>query len=307
MAVLTLALALAAAQPTAVVQDPPYGRGMPPRASDHVVVMAVEESRCPTCAPQRRTIRRSGTWLREDEVYADRSETSFSDFASGTSVLIVREPTGAIRRLSVERMREGDSRRRHRTATGRRDEVLGEPCEIWAISGENHVSESCETADGVQLRLRYPAYGGGADIESSQAISVERRPLRPGNVRPPADFFAHAPWPARTAAGNAPAYSVRLVSTRRGEAREQIRRGQGNLGSGERDSDDGTRHFSGGDGTNFFSFDADADGRPIRLEVGRPDARYRFRWREQWTPVAGAAPATCSANAAPGRKTPAFN
>lgn len=260
----------------------------PPIAADHAVVMDVVESPGIGSGPNRRTIIRSGQWVREERAYADRTETAYADLAAGTTYRIVRDPAGAVQRLTVERYRAGD--RVHavsRAATGRRDNALGEACEIWAITGQYYHVESCETADGIQLWSRFPSPGAGPDIFAARAISIERRPVRPEEVRPPADFFRLAPWPTLSATGQA-GYEVRLVSTTRGEARVQVRRQRADSGSGRSDSDDGTRYFWASNGIARYSYRAEADGRPIKLEVELRSASPfggAFRRLDRWVPV----------------------
>ena len=268
---------------------------MPPAAADHVVVMGVVESPGIGSGPNRRTTMRSGQWVREERAYADRTETAYADLAAGTTYRIERDPAGAVRRLTVERYRAGD--RFHavaRAATGRRDTALGEACEIWTITGQYYHVESCETADGIQLWSRHPSPGAGPDIFAARALSIERRPVRPEEVRPPPDFFRLAPWPA-VSAGGEPGYEVRLVSTTRGEARRQVVRRQGDAGSARSDSDDGTRYFSAGNARAHFYYRAERDGRPIELKVELWSASPfggAFRRPDRWQPVRGRRPRT---------------
>jgi hypothetical protein len=279
------ALLLAVAPAATPTHAPPGLADAPPFAVDHVVVMDVRESACIGCGDNRRTIVRAGQWVRVESVYADRTETLYADLATGTSYLIVRDRTGVVQRLKVERYSENDVfDLRHRAPTGRRDSALGQSCEIWTISGQYYHEESCETVDGIQLWARFPSPGGGQDIFAVRAISVDRHAVRPEDVRPPRDFFRLAPWPVLAENGQA-GYEVRLVSTTRGAARQQVRRRQGGLRSGQNDSDNGTHDFGASSPLSHYFYKTEADGRPLTLEVERwsashfrRDARLVERW-----------------------------
>ena len=245
----------------ASVLAPPEAQDLPAAAVDHVVIMEVEESVCITCGAHRRTLTRSGSWVREERVYADRSETYYSDFASATSFRVVRNRQGEVVKLSAERFRDKDDyRATSRAATGRYDTTLGERCEIWALTSPFLKGESCETADGVQLWIRL------GSVSSARATSVERLPVGAGDARAPADFFRLAPWPKPPADGRG-GYEVRLVSTTRGKPRREVLRRQGIWGSGRSDSDSGTSLFWAADESSRFSYTEGADGRPLALEV----------------------------------------
>ncbi len=283
IAIMTAALRVAEPVP------PPDAQELPAVASDHVVAR-VREGRC--CGHRRRTITRSGSWVRDERLYADRSETSYSDFASGTSLRIWRDSTGEVQKVAIERSR---SRRSslfiRRTPTGRRDTALGEPCTIWSLAAEGYRLESCETADGIQLWRRHPSPRDGSNLSSEDAVLVERRPVRPDEVRPPADFFRLMP-PIRTDAATGPdssGYEVRLVSRGSGRAREQVRRESGSLASGHFDQD-GMRSYWGSDGATAFSYRTDGDGVPISLEISRIDTEGPRPVPARWEPVPGRRP-----------------
>lgn len=284
------ALLLAAAPAATPTHAPPGLADAAPFAVDHVVVMEVRESAGIGSGDNRRTIMRTGQWARVESVYADRTETLYADLGTGTSYLIVRDRAGVVQRLKVERYSEDDAfDLRRRAPTGRRDSALGQACDIWTITGQYFNEESCETADGIQLSARFPSSGGGQDIFAARAISVERRAVRPEEVRPPRDFFRLAPWPVLAENGQA-GYEVRLVSTTRGSAREQVRRRQGGSGSGYRDSDNGTRDFGASSPISHYFYKTEADGRPLTLEVERWSAsrfRREARLAEQWERLGG--------------------
>lgn len=277
-------LAIAAQAAAAVHAPPPRAEFLPPRAVDHIVVMEERRGDCPTCPPHRRTIARSGSWVKDERAYPDGVETTYSDFASGTSFTLRRNREGAVEKLDVERNFEPRGQYEvRRQATGRRDSVLGEPCEIWVLVNTlvQPEMESCESADGIIL------WGRFLGRFSPRALSVERRPIRPEEVRPPADLFALAPWPGRGAGASAGAvgYEVTLVASGRGEGRVRILRDQGDLHSSRSEHEDG-RFQSASDGASRFLYLVDAGGRPRRLEVERLAGRYVARWE----PVPGRPP-----------------
>jgi len=274
----------------AFVDAPPHARHLPTAAVDHVVVMEVREGMCLTCADHRSTIIRSGSWVREERTYPDRTETRYSDFGSGTSLLVARDPQGTVLMLRVERsIREGSWQRLRRQPAGRRDSALGESCEIWAVSGDYYSLESCETADGIVLWTRNPRY---PNLGSSRSLSVERRPVGPEEVRPPADLFDVAPWPQRAAdPSDGVGYEVVLTSDTRGTLRTEVWRRQGSLvsGWGEGRHDEGTS-FWAADGVSRFSYRVDAQGRAFELTVQRSDYGLRLVRGDRWERVSGRRP-----------------
>jgi hypothetical protein len=295
----SLALLLAYALASEPTLAPPGALEMPVRAVDHVAVAeTVEEGTvCVGCGPYRRTIFRSGPWVREDRVYADRSQSAYSDFASGTTFMVERDAAGVARSLSVERLRAAsESRMLRRERTGARGDALGEVCEVWTIGGFYHRQESCETSDGVQLWSR-DLYSNGTVYRSTRIVSLERRPVAAQEVRPPAQFFRLVSHPAVAApAPNSPSFEVRLAATGSDEVREEVLRARGNLGGGYRIYDDGARFGWGHDGALEFSYRIEAE-RPVRLliqpvewglaRVGLARAQVL---RDRWKPVPGRRP-----------------
>ena len=287
---LSLALVLLLAQ-AAAVADPPNARGLPAAAADHVTVAEVPRSSCLTCDAHRRTVTRSGSWVRVDRVYADRNETDHSDFATGISLSIGRDRGGGVQHVIVQRGRPGEWGALTRRATGRRERALGEECEIWSVTGG--ISQRRELRDGRRHPALEPASRKPRDGREVRAASFERRAVREEEVRPPADLFALAPWP-RLEAGR-PGYEVVFAGPRHGEPAIQARRSQGSAGSGYRDREWGDgRSYWAGDGERFYNFDVDAQGRPLKLIVQLIDAdplRRRLRMREpRWERVPGRGP-----------------
>lgn len=199
---------------------------------------------------------------------------------------MVRDRQGAIVRLSAERALEPDAFGPHRREPTERYETLfGERCRIWVWSARFLNQESCETADGIQLWSRRLTSAPGKYLSSERAVSFERRPVRPVEVRPPPDFFQLAPWPKLTA-GAGPGFEVRLDSTTRGE---QVRRRQGSLTSRRHDPGDGTHNFWGSNELGQYFYQADDVGRPVRLQVvlwSTPPLRLP-RPGDRWEAVAG--------------------
>ncbi|HKR23920.1 MAG TPA: hypothetical protein VJS15_01560, partial [Allosphingosinicella sp.] len=175
MGVASVLIALAA-QAAAAAPTPPDAENLPARAVDHVVVMDERRADCSNCPLHRRTITRSGSWVKDERAYPNGIETIYSDFGSGTSFTLYRGRDGVLETLVVERNFEPGGRYMvRREATGRRDTGLGEPCEIWSLTSAllNTARESCETADGIVLWNR------SLDRISPRAVSVERRPVGP--------------------------------------------------------------------------------------------------------------------------------
>lgn len=285
MGVASILIVLAA---QAAAAPPPGAEKLPARAVDHVVTMDERRADCATCPLHRRTIARSGSWVRDERTFHDGIETIYSDFASGTSFTLHRSRDGALETLLVERNFEpGGQYRVRREATGRRDNALGEPCEIWALSSAllGTATESCETADGIMLWNRY------RDRVSPRAVSVERRPVRPEEVRPPADLFALVQWPRldREAVPGA-GYEVVLTLRRRGVERTTILRRHGNLILNRQEGrDDGGVYLSAGDGTASYVYHVDPQGRATRLEAGLPRLRG-WGGSPRWEAVPGRRP-----------------
>ncbi len=290
-----------AAQAAAAAGAPPGAEEMPAQAVDHVAV--VEQAAMHGYLARRREIIRSGTWLREARFAPDERGTSYSDFASGATFRIGLNPLGAVLSVSASRHRPGGYYfQTRRTATGRRDTALGEDCAIWSLvrigdaEGEGIEVQVCETADGIQLWRRALSRRNGTLLSEERATSFERRPVRPEEVRPPADLFALAPWPrgAAVPAPDVPGYEVRLTSRSRGAVQEQILRRHGPLWSGQRDSDGGTRQYWARDAVSRFSYSAEPDGRPLELAVSRlgPGPRLVELGPPRWQRVGGRAPRT---------------
>jgi hypothetical protein len=262
---------------------PPEAEYLPAQAVDHVVVMDERRADCSNCPLHRRTITRSGSWVKDERSYSDRTETIYSDFASGTSFTLHRNREGALVTLLVERNFEPEGRYGvRRRPTGRRDSGLGEPCEIWTLTTtlSQTEQESCESADGVLLWSR--SHGQ----VSPQAVSVERRPVRPEEVRPPADLLDRVPWPRfdRAAPMGQGGYEVELTSRSRGTERTSTLLSQGSLHSSRsEDRRDEGLTFVAGDGRTSYRYQVDVRGRAVQLQAGLPRLRLNdipARWEQ---------------------------
>jgi len=267
--VVSLLLALTA-QAAASPPPPPGAENLPARAVDHVVVLEERRADCSNCPLHRRTIARSGSWVKDERIDSQGSRTIYSDFASGTSFTLYRNRDGAVAGLVVERNFEPDGRYGiRRQSTGDRDVAAGEPCAVWtqfsAVIGTE--TKSCETADGILVRTRHL----GRVI--ADAVSVERRPVRPEEARPPADLFAMVRWP-RFDRPEGMGYEVVLTSRSRGTERTSVLRRQGRLTSSRREGrrDEGLE-FSASDGVTSYSYQVDPRGRAVRLNAGLPRLR----------------------------------
>lgn len=273
MGVAAFLSALAVQAATAAAPPPPGAEYLPAQSVDHVVVMDERRGDCSNCPLHRRTITRSGSWVKDERIESDGVSTIYSDFASGTSFTLYRSRAGVPETLMVERNFDpGGSYGVRRHATGRRESALGEPCEIWTLTTTllQMEQESCETADGILL------WGRHIGRVSPVAVSVERRPVRPEEVRPPADLFALVQWPRlEPAPAAAPrGYEVVLTSRSRGDERTTILRNQGNFSSTRQEGRRGEGvHYWAGGGAASYSYQVDSRGRAKRLEVGLPRLR----------------------------------
>jgi hypothetical protein len=159
---------------------------------DHVVTMARRSGGNET----RYTVLRHGAWTRigpiENVGERGRASTvTYVDHAQALSLRIARNgitpsnPTPPYAFLVLLRGVEA-----HRgswfatgTRTGERDTLLGESCEVFVLAEH---ARSCVTPDGIELWRRYrnsPEY---------VATALERRPVAPDEVRPPAGLLQPA-------------------------------------------------------------------------------------------------------------------
>jgi hypothetical protein len=284
----TILLALAA-QSAAPVPPPPGIYGLPTESVDHVAVMNDWRADCSNCQARRRTITRSGRWVKDETVELDGIVTIYSDFGSGTSITLRRNREGVLDTLLVERNFDPEPvGHLRRERTGRSDTALSETCEIWALTSAllGTATESCETADGIPLWTRH------RERVYSRAVSVQRRIVRPEEARPPVDLFDQIGWPQLdlVEAGSQSGYEVRLASRSRGVERTTVLRGQGHFRSGSREGrrDEGW-HYWATDGTSSYSYQVDRRGRAIRLEGGRPRHRIGLG-SPRWEAVANRGP-----------------
>ena len=122
------------------------------------------------------------------------------------------------------------------------------------------------------------------------AISVERRPVRPEEVRPPLDLFALVQWPRLDPARAAErGHEVLLTSRLRG-AQRALLRGQGNFASSRQEGrgSEGV-YYSGSDGRVRYAYHVDERGRAVRLEAGLVRPRG-WGGNARWEAVPGRRP-----------------
>jgi hypothetical protein len=84
-----------------------------------------------------------------------------------------------------------------RLFTGETQNRLGEQCRVWRVSrtttyGNQFLQTGCVTADGAELWRRQ------ANIDAIFATKVMRKPVPPGEVRPPTELLELAKWTARS-------------------------------------------------------------------------------------------------------------
>jgi hypothetical protein len=277
-----LAPILLAAQPAASPVVPPEAEDLPVSAPDHVVRMEGDRP-CSDCEPYRQTVIRSGPWVREEGVSSNLHQIHYSDFETNTSFSIVRGLDERFQWLIVERASQaGDRYRLRRRRTGSSASWLGEPCEIWSMTAPHFDGDACETQDGVQLWSRQLNNLGGI-FSSTHAVSVERRPVRREEAKPPADFFTELPPLAAGAADDAAAFEVRFVFGRGRDRVEELFRQSGRTRFTRRQAADDSVEYWGSDERVTFTYRVGADGRPVRLNVSQSD-RDEPRL-ETWEPV----------------------
>jgi hypothetical protein len=230
-----------------------------------------------------RTLVRSGRWLREGIA----SGGTHSDFESGTSVTYDRDEAGRYRYIAIGRTATNDSYSRYRRErTGGRDRALGEDCEIWRqvrVNSEPYGPEvlSCETHDGIRLWTRTQ----GMDIRhtivaETRTLSFRRRPVAPSEVLPPADLLRWAYWfnlPPLSGTPPPPRapldYELRLgAGDDYGSERSRIMRRRGPWTYLEQVRGDGNRAVTIDNRIVALTYEAEADGRPIRLTLQRMPA-----------------------------------
>jgi hypothetical protein len=230
-----------------------------------------------------RTLVRSGRWLRQGTA----SGATHSDFESGTSVTYARDEAGRYRYIAIGRTPTTDPDGRYRRErTGGRDRALGEECEIWRlvrVDSGAHGPEvlSCETHDGIELWTRTQ----GSDIRhiiiaETRTLSFRRRPVAPSEVLPPADLLRWDYWfnlPPLSGAPPPPRapleYELRLgPADDYAVERSRIMRRRGPWTYLERVRDHGIRSIAIDNRIVSLTYEAEADGRPIRLTLQRMPA-----------------------------------
>lgn len=281
-----LALLMLAAAPAA---DSTAGRFLPPNsefyfapvvAADHEAVVLSTDA---VGRESSYAIVRSGSWLREGSAAPGRAAVVHSDFAAAISVTYLRDDSGHYDVLSIARHPSSETYSLYRRArTGERDRALGEDCEVWSTTrigerdgeGVNHLS--CDTADGIQLWSRAVGFRTGYVVAQSRTLSFRRRPVRPEEVRPPRDLLRWSYWRNLAAAGDVaperrvPDHELRLAS-RHGANMEgsRIMRRRGAWSYSEDTERAGERRIQIANRVISIGYGAEADGRPVRLEIHR--------------------------------------
>lgn len=279
MLLLIAALVLQAAEPAAGRPVPPGTAfyAAPVRAADReAVVMSYRNPG--QDRDLRRELVRSGRWLREGSDLA----AVHSDFESGTSITYARDGSGGYRYVSIGRTATTDSYSRYRRErTGGRDRALGEDCEIWRlvrVNSEPYGAEvlSCDTHDGIQLWTRTQNMDTHQLIFETRTLSFRRRRVAQSEALPPADLLRWADWrdlppPSGAPPPSAPLeYDLRLAEAGdTGGERSRIMRRRGPWTYLEQVRQDTNRSVTLDNRIVILSYEAEADGRPIRLVLRR--------------------------------------
>ena len=293
MSLALLALILADPGP-AWRRMPPEERTAAPDAADYVATIVVGAWRSDV-------VTRAGEWIRSERTADGRTTIHHSHIPSATSFSYARGADGGIAAIRVARDAAASPYyRMHRAPTGRSTRALGEACRWWRTTevGALSASEwlSCETRDGIQLWIREVSRGTNDLLQTSRATAVSRRPVPPGEVRPPPDFFALGSLPdgpAWTEPG--PDYRVVLDSDALpggGRGRQIIQR-RGAFRSREFQGEDGGgRNLALGQGAFTIFYEEEPGGRPVSLRVNRMADDNVIEIRGERVPVEGRAPET---------------
>lgn len=252
----------------------------PPVAADHeAVVLSIDA----VGRESRYAIVRSGHRLREGGAAPGRGPVVHSDFAAGLSVTHMRDDRGRYDMLSIARHPSDETYSRYRRVrTGERDRALGEDCEVWSTTrigeseGEGLNLLSCDTADGIQLWSRSVGIRAAFVVAQSRTLSFRRRPVRPEEVRPPRGLLRWSYW--RTLAGRGgmaparavPDHELHLASGPRANSDlSRIMRRRGDWTYSDTGSPAGIRRVQIDNRIISVAYDAEANGRPVRLEIHR--------------------------------------
>ena len=284
---LLLAQAGAAAAPPLLPPEAPFA---PAHAADHVATMEVRTGSRFPISDHGSLVIRSGPRIREERLARTESEVHFSDFSTGFSFSILRDPEGAIQHLRIERFPASDARHAYRrTRTGRADTPAGLACDIWIVPNANGSGgeEVCETEDGIQL------WRGAGDPHRVVTASFARRQVRPEEVRPPRDFMRLIPW--TNALGRASPdgdYEIRMTPEpgSAGGATELLFRRHGGTSYGRSAFADGLRTYWLRNDAALIVYSEEADGRPLIFDVTRIPNSLITLLADNWAPVPGRRP-----------------
>jgi hypothetical protein len=176
---------------SAAADDPFTPPGMKP--PDYAVAMATGGS---FYRPGSKIVLHHGDWTR---VAATR------DAPNATYYLADDGPTISVNERSFWLLRGPDHSPTTGYAprnTGERQTHLGESCTVWEVSrsntgipGDSGITHlSCITDDGIEIWQK--SLSSRDVISSAEATQIERRPVSPGEVRPPRSLLA-LEWPDR--------------------------------------------------------------------------------------------------------------
>lgn len=259
---------------------PPEAHSAAPHAVDHVaVVEAVRGSGPP--GVDRHSVKRSGSWLREDRDTPGGTLVTFSDFESATSISQHVDGDGTVRSLMVERHPSSDTYNLwRRSRTGARERALGESCDVWRTTpageapGEGVAWLTCVTRDGIELWSRTVSERTGTILSSSRILSFQRRRLSAREVQPPRDLLGWRRWgQAGDSSGPGPVgaadnYTVRFEGQAAALGKAwRIERRRGAWSSVEMGNKDGALLASLDGAGMVGSYHAETGGRPVRLSL----------------------------------------
>ncbi|HVY59452.1 MAG TPA: hypothetical protein VHA77_16495 [Xanthobacteraceae bacterium] len=175
-----------------IANPPPSARLLVASGVDYEATMVVSEGKKPD---QRISIVRSGPWQIERSLDSPDQSVTYSNFDTGTSIVITRNSDGSYRSLSISRSpSDGSGHDVHRTKTDQTDSVLGENCTVWrSTRGSATGYLDCVTTDGIDLWTRVELTSGYV-WRSARVTKLVRRDISPEEVQFPGEVLDWSTW-----------------------------------------------------------------------------------------------------------------
>lgn len=261
-----------------------------PSAVDHVVHLEKLDQNGET-NNERSILYRSGSSVRVESTSPLSGWNTYADLTRGLEVSVQRGPDNSVQRVTIG---TPHLQSRRLPATGRRDQGLGENCLIWRLVRERSDTgnEICETADGILLwqAFWYPRPTDRTHLYM-RATALERRPVRPEEVRPPRGLLAlasEASPPTVSTGTEPPDHEVEMVGDEPEDGSYVFRIHGAHFSEERRTPDEYSIRV--GNGAVSSSYTHDEEGRPLSLEISRVGYYPLRQVVPRWVPVAGRAP-----------------